>query len=154
MSQESIKLSKYYPKKVFRSYYPGEKKIMEEITELDINIKENIKINHILVPENDPPPFFPLTLRSTSDQKMSSPSPSRLAEAHRQGSQRKTVEGAEQPVRLPGRRPLPWGSASLERQLPAAGTRGTSEPARAAESVLQRCLHPYWPIGKVKTKTS
>lgn len=33
---------------------------MEEITELDINIKENIKINRILVPENIPPPFFHL----------------------------------------------------------------------------------------------
>lgn len=85
---------------------------------------------------------------------MSSPSPSRLAEAHRQGSQRKTVEGAEQPARLPGRRPLPWGSASPETRLPAAGTRGTSEPARAAESAPRRCLHRYWPIGKVKTKTS
>ena len=127
---------------------------MEEIPELDINIKENIKINRILVPEKRSPTLFPLTLRSTSDRKTSSPSPSRLAEAHRRGSRRKTVEGAERPVRLPGRRPLPWGAACPETRPPAAGTRGTSGPARAAGSAPRRCPRPYWPVGKVEAKTS
>lgn len=47
MNQESIKLSKHYLKKVFSSYWT-EKKIMEDITELDINTKYNIKINDVL----------------------------------------------------------------------------------------------------------
>lgn len=93
-------------------------------------------------------------LRSTSDQKMSSPFPSLLAEVRHQVSQKKTVEGAEQWVLLLGQRLLPWGSASQETQLPAAGKLARNELEHAVESGLLHCLRQYWPIRNIKMEIS
>lgn len=98
------------------------------------------------------PLLFSLTLRSISDQKMSSPSPSLLAEVHHQVFQKKTVEGVEQWVWLLGRRPLQWGSVSQETRLPAAGKLERNELEHAVESGLLHCLHQYWPMGILKWK--
>lgn len=97
---------------------------------------------------------FSLTLRSTSDQKRSWPSPSPRAEARHPGSRRKTVEGAGRWAQLLGQRPLRWASGSLGIRLPAAGKLARNERERAVESGRPQCLHQYWPIGNSKTKIS